>query len=99
MLQLHEARAQQELINEPTHKIEHLQMTRVTYGIASSAYHSIRSLREIAKSIDDERVAQALINDFYVDDFLSGSTSLVEAEELQDRLIKTLDGAKMQLRK
>ena len=85
--------------DEPTQKIEHLQMTRVTYGIASSAYHSIRSLRETAKSTDDERVTRALVNDFYVDDFLSGSTSLVEAEELQDRLIKTLDGAKMQLRK
>ena len=28
--------------DDPTQKIEHLQMTRVTYGIASSAYHSIR---------------------------------------------------------
>ena len=61
-------------------------MTSVIYGIASSAYHSIRSLREN----DFERVAQALTNNFYLDDFLSGSNSLVEAEELQDRLIKTL---------
>ena len=59
-------------------------MTMVTYGIASNAHHSIRSLRGTAKSTDDERVARALTNDFYVDDFLSGSNSLVEAEELQD---------------
>ena len=67
--------------DEPTQKIEHLQMTRVTYGIASSAYHSIRSLRETAKSTN-ERVAQALTNDFYVDDFLSGFNSLVGAERI-----------------
>ena len=85
--------------DEPTQKIEHLQMTRVTYGIASSSYHSIRSLQETAKSTNDERVAQALLNDFYVDDFLSGSDNEFEAEQLQDGLIKALGGAKMQLRK
>ena len=85
--------------DEPTQKIEHLQMTWVTYGIASSSYHSIRSLQETAKSTNDERVAQALLNNFYVGDFLSGSDNEFEAEQLQDGLIKALDGAKTQLRK
>ena len=70
-------------------------MTRLTYGIASSAYHSIRSLQETAKSTKDERVAQALLNDSNVDDFLSGSNNEFEGEQLQDGLIKALNGAKM----
>ena len=85
--------------DEPNQKIRHLQMTRVKYEIASSAYHSIRSLQEVAKLTTDEQVAQALLNDFYGDDYLFGSNNEVEAKYLQDGLINALDGAKIQLPK
>ena len=85
--------------NDPSQEIKHLQMTRVTYGIASSSYHSVRSLQETSKLTVNKRVSQAILNDFYVDDFLSGSNSVIEAAELQDENVKTLDKAKMQLRK
>ena len=48
---------------------------------------------------ENKRVSQAILNDFYVDDFLSGSNSVIEAAELQDEIVKTLDKANMQLRK
>ena len=82
--------------NDPSQEIKHLQMT---YGIASSSYHSIRSLQETSTMTENKRVSQAILSDFYVDDLLSGSNSVIEAAELQDEIIKTLDKANMQLRK
>ena len=85
--------------DDPSQEIQHLQMARVTYGIGSSAYHSIRPLQEASKLTENKRVAQSILNDVYVDDFLSGSNRVMEAVELQDDTIKTLDKANMQLRK
>ena len=56
--------------DDPSQEIKHLQMTRVTYGIASSSYHSIRSLQETSKFTENKRVSQSILNDFYVDDRL-----------------------------
>ena len=40
--------------------------TRITYGVASSSYHSIRSPSECAKA----QTSKAILRDFYVDDIL-----------------------------
>lgn len=44
-------------------------------------------------------VKSAIINDFYVDDYLSGSNDLESAKKLRDNLIKKLGDAGFQLRK
>ena len=82
---------------EPFHTYR---MTRVTYGMASSSYHSICSPREGATFEDtQETVHDALTRDFYVDDILTGASSETEAVELQDGLIKTLKKGQFDLRK
>ena len=54
-------------------EVRHYRMTRVTYGIASSAFHSIRYLQVLAEESDDYSFRIATLNDMYVDDLLSGS--------------------------
>ena len=57
-------------------------MTRVTYGVASSSYHSIRSLVECANFDDTApEVSTALKRDFYVDDILTGADSVETARK------------------
>ena len=75
--------------DNPKDEFRHLQLTRVIYGIASSGYHAVRSLQETAKLTDNENVRTAILEGFYVDDFLSGCNTLEDAKGLQDELIAT----------
>ena len=69
--------------------VETLPMTRVTYGIASSLYHSIRSLRECAKLSEvPTEVQRAILRDFHVDDILTGGNLIEEAPVLQKQLVE-----------
>ena len=58
--------------NSKDEEIKHLQMKRVTYGIASSAFHSTRCLKKVANRAHIPFVADAIDKCFYVDDFISG---------------------------
>ena len=75
---------------DPQEELQHLRMNRVTYGICSSSYHSIRSLRSVADG--DSVVEEVILSDSYVDDFLTGAESIGEAKklrnELQERLLR-----------
>ena len=57
-------------------------MTRETYGIASSAFHSTRCLKEVAKRTCNLKVQYHLEHSFYVDDFLDGANSVEDARKL-----------------
>ena len=75
-----------------TDEIRELRMTRVTYGVASSSYHSTRALQESGKNHGPTpNTVNVILNDFWVDDLLSGADTLDEACVLQDNLIETLN--------
>ena len=75
-----------------TDEILELRMTRVTYGVASSSYHSTRALRESGKTHGpNPNTVNVILNDFWVDDLLSGADTLEEACVLQNNLIETLN--------
>ena len=75
-----------------TDEIRELRMTRVTYGVASSSYHSTRALQESGKTNGpNPNTVNVVLNDFWVDDLLSGADTLEEACVLQDDLIETLN--------
>ena len=59
-----------------------MRMKRVIYGIVSSAFHSTRSLKEVANRTNNHAVADVLNNSFYVDDFLGGANTITEARNL-----------------
>ena len=83
-----------------TDQIQELRMTRVTYGVGSSSYHSTRALQECGKAHSpNPNTANVILNDFWVDDLLSGSDTLEEACKLQDDLIQTLNKNCLPLRK
>ena len=79
--------------NEP---VQHLRMTRVTYGVASSSHHSIKCLMVLAKSASPE-VWRIIERDMYVDDLLSGADSIERALAIQTELIELLQSAGFQL--
>ena len=75
-------------------------MTRVTYGVASSSYHSTRALQESGKTNGpNPNTVNVILNDFWVVDLLSGADTLEEACVLQDNLIETLNKNCLPLRK
>ena len=83
-----------------TDEIRELRMTRVTYGVASSSYYSTRALQESGKTNGpNSNTVNVILNDFWVDDLLSGADTLEEACVLQDHLIETLNENCLPLRK
>ena len=88
------------LWREATEEIRELRMTRVTYAVASSFYHSARALQESGKTNEpNPNTVNVILNDFWVDDLLSGADTMEEACVLQDYLIKTLNKNCLPLRK
>ncbi|XP_063727120.1 uncharacterized protein LOC134854694 [Symsagittifera roscoffensis] len=80
-------------------EIKHLRMTRVTYGIASSAFHSTRCLNEVANQSKNPMIKESLKNCFYVDDFLGGANDKHEAKKLISDLCEELNSYEFPLRK
>ena len=85
--------------NQNSTEVKHYRMTRVTYGIASSAFHSIRPFQVLAEESDDDSFRRATLNDMYVDDLLSGSSDTESAIQLQDGFINTFGKAGFEIRK
>ena len=79
--------------------IKQFRKTRVTYGIASSAFHSTRSVVEVANLCKDKDNAQSIKNDFYVDDYLSGTDSIEDAKTKVDEICAVLSNYGSELRK
>ena len=83
-----------------TEAIRELLVTRVTYSVASSSYHSIRALQDSGKNHGPNlNTVNVILNNFWVDDLLSGADTLEEACVLQDDLIETLNKNCLPLRK
>lgn len=82
-------------------ELEEYRLTTVTYGTASAPYLAIKALRSLAKDEgkDMPDVVQVLLNDFYVDDLLTGGNSHEELLATRDRLIAVLGRGGFQLNK
>ena len=81
--------------------IKTFRMTRVTYGITSSAFHSIRPLQVLAEDVTDKIVQLGITTDMYdmyVDDLLTRAPDLESAMNLQDSIIAVLSKAGFEIR-
>jgi hypothetical protein len=80
--------------------IQEYRLTTVTYGTSSAPFLATRCLKKLA---DDEqqypRAAQVLNNDFYVDDLLSGTSTIEDAINMQKEISSLLQTAGLTLRK
>lgn len=78
--------------NSSNDVLEEYRLITVTYGTASAPYLAIKALRSLAEdeSTNMPDVKQILLNDFYVDDLLTGGNSHEELLATRDRLIAVL---------
>ncbi|XP_011702045.1 PREDICTED: uncharacterized protein LOC105458437 [Wasmannia auropunctata] len=76
-------------------------LNTLTYGTACAPYLAMRCLRELAAIYKQEfpLAAKAVEQDFYMDDVLTGASTLKDAIILQEQLTKMLLHGKMPLRK
>ncbi len=76
-------------------------MHRLTFGVKSSPFLATQVLHTLANlySTSHPEASQAILNSFYVDDFISGANSVEEANKLRVQLCDLLDQAHMTLRK
>ncbi|XP_022197772.1 uncharacterized protein LOC111054948 [Nilaparvata lugens] len=76
-------------------------LNTVTYGTSSAPYLATRTLNHLAdvECPPNSAVCHALKEDFYVDDLISGSSTIESAIELSHQLLTTVDRGKMELRK
>ncbi len=89
------------VLREPTGSIVDCRMERVTFGVNCSPYLATQTLRFIADLHQETRpnAAKAIRSEFYVDDYVSGADSVVEANKIRTELCNLLDKAGMTLRK
>ena len=80
--------------------VQTYRMTKVTYGVACSSYHAVRSFLKLSK-IDEilGETSRAIERDFYTDGVLTGATSEQEAELFQAILVRTLKARQFDLKK
>ena len=76
-------------------------MTRLTFGVTSSPFLASQVLRQVAKDYQEEipRAAEIIGSTFYVDDCLTGASTLDEAISIRKELNDLLEKACMRLRK
>lgn len=87
--------------NSPAEELQDFQLQTVTFGTAAAPYLAIKTLQQLAK---DESAgfpigATMLLNDFYVDDLLSGADSVPDAIEKQRQAIQILQRGGFEIRK
>lgn len=76
-------------------------MQTLTFGTKPAPYLATRCLKELALNYSEKFPAakSVLLNDFYVDDVLTGSNSIESALEIQKQLIDILASAGFELNK
>ncbi|XP_029054415.2 uncharacterized protein LOC114881732 [Osmia bicornis bicornis] len=87
--------------SNPDHPIKTFELNTITYGTASAPYLATRVLQEVGlKCVQDfPTVSRIVINDFYVDDLLTGLDTVHELEEVKRDLTDILSKSGFDLRK
>ncbi len=82
-------------------QIRDFRMKRLTFGVKSSPFLATKVIRHLAESSHEShpQASNAILNSFYVDDLLSGASSISEAKNIQEELCDLLKSAGMNLRK
>lgn len=86
--------------DNPNEAVRTYQLKTVTYGTASAPFLAVRCLQQLADDESDTYplAADAIRNDFYMDDLLTGTRTLDAALKLRSQLINLLKAGGMNLR-
>jgi hypothetical protein len=79
--------------------LQTLQLNTVTYGTASAPFLSTRYLVQLANECPDDKIANIVRSDFYVDDLNTGASSKNELETILKGVIQVLNKGCFPLRK
>ncbi|XP_036340244.1 uncharacterized protein LOC118749546 [Rhagoletis pomonella] len=86
---------------DPSLPMQDYRMLRVTYGVAAASHLAVKSLQQTAKCSSNvsEKAASVILNDFYMDDLLTGTASKAELLLLQRNISGILQQGGFELRK
>ncbi len=88
------------LIRCPDNQIRDHRMLRLTFGVKSSPFLATKVIQYLAQKHKSTPLASsAILNDFYVDDYLAGASTVQEAQRLRKQLCELLKIAGMNLHK
>lgn len=85
----------------PNDELCHYRLNTVTYGTASAPYLAVKTLQQLAKDESNQfpMASHIALNDFYVDDLISGADDILSARMLQLEIIQLMRAGGMNLRK
>ncbi|XP_049300551.1 uncharacterized protein LOC125774324 [Anopheles funestus] len=85
----------------PAQPIQTFQLLTVTYGTACAPFLATRTLKQIAHDHKAQypRAVNSVLNDFYVDDLLTGTDDVLEAVEMRAQISEMLKSAGFSLKK
>lgn len=84
-----------------TQLVKEYRLRTVTFGVSSAPYLAIRTLHQLASDESQKfpKASDVTLNDFYVDDLMSGCDTIDEAKEIQTQLIEMLKAGGFALKK
>ncbi|XP_068149412.1 uncharacterized protein [Drosophila tropicalis] len=86
---------------DPEELLKHDKLTTVTYGTAGAPFLAVRMLEQLVAYHEYEfpRAARVLLDDFYVDDVLTGAMNEQELLHIKEKLVLLLARAQLELSK
>ncbi|XP_052758555.1 uncharacterized protein LOC128202398 [Galleria mellonella] len=91
---------QQILWRSNTNKpIQKFILNTVTYGTSSAPFLATRCLKQLSIECKNDKIAEIIEHDFYVDDLLTGGDDLTEVQAIRKEVTDVLASACMPLRK
>ena len=81
-------------------QLRHYQMTRITFGVSASSFIANMCIKQNATDFESEypNAAKQVEESFYVDDYLGGADSSLEAVKLQVKMRSLFQGGGSLLR-
>lgn len=85
----------------PSADIMVFELNTVTYGVASSPFHALRTVKQLVHDEGEPYplASKVLTHDIYVDDIVSGVETLQEANQLRGELVNLLGKASFEIHK
>lgn len=82
-------------------EIQQFQLNTLSYGVTTAAFLAMRCLHELAYQHQEThpRASQILLQDIFVDDIVTGASSLNEAQDIKYELVDLLNKGEFELRK
>ncbi|XP_031330987.1 uncharacterized protein LOC116161684 [Photinus pyralis] len=81
--------------------LRHYRLNTITYGTGPASFLAMRCLQQLGNENMEQLpdASDAIINDFYMDDLITGTSTVEEAIKIKGEITSILAGAGFQLRK